>query len=267
MNYNSDIKELHQKVAYFYRNFPNENFLRHSNNIKELINQYKDLISKKDSIFRIISLFEENFDYIKIIKEVITGDDSFFNNLNNWLMNQGIPHLYYESIAYFTARIMRCLDSYNSSNQYGKEITLFRGLRLDYNSVLLYEKSKGKIILIPPFTSCSLSIKIAEIFARRGNPFKDKKFSVIFVIKFNHKENWISNGIDIRPISKFPSEQEIIIQAFSFFYVKEVKINNKEFIAYIYLDTIGKKEILEKELENGKDIEYNSIENIMQIKK
>ena len=178
-------------------------------------------------------------------------------------MNQRIDHLYYESIAYFTAGIMRCLDSCPHLEE---ETTLYRGLILDFNSLLIYEKSKGKIILIPPFTSCSLLKKVAEEFALKGKG-KGPLFSVIFIIKFNHKTNWISNGYNTNDISKFPSEKEIIIQAFSFFYVREVKINKNTYTAEIYLETIGKKEILEKEMENGKDIEYNSIENIMQIKK
>ena len=112
-------------------------------------------------------------------------------------MNQRIDHLYYESIAYFTAGIMRCLDSCPHLEE---ETTLYRGLKLDFNSLLIYEKSKGKIILIPPFTSCSQMLKIAEMFAGRESPLKkeslkDKSlFSVIFIIKFNHKTNWISNG-------------------------------------------------------------------------
>jgi polyferredoxin len=175
-------------------------------------------------------------------------------------MNQRIDHLYYESIAYFTAGIMRCLDSCPHLEE---ETTLYRGLKLDFNSLLIYEKSKGKIILIPPFTSCSLIKDVAKVFARGKEPL----FSVIFIIKFNHKNNWISNGYDLHYIAKYPKEREIIIQAFSFFYVREVEINKNTYTAEIYLETIGKKEILEKEMENGKDIEYNSIENIMQIKK
>jgi V8-like Glu-specific endopeptidase len=58
MNYNSDIKELHQMVANFYRSFPKINFLQYYNRIKELIVKNKVLISKKDSIFKLISLFD-----------------------------------------------------------------------------------------------------------------------------------------------------------------------------------------------------------------
>ena len=53
---------------------------------------------------------------------------------------------------------------------------------------------------------------------------------------------------------------------FTFYYVKDVKINTKNHTADIYLEVIGKKEILEEEIKNGKEIEYNKNENIIQIK-
>ena len=134
---------------------------------------------------------------------------------------------------------------------------------MDYDNLILYEKSKGKIILIPAFSSCSQLYNIAEYFTRENTK---SKFSVMFNIKVNHKENWLSNGINIQKISEFKSEREIIIQAFSFFYVRNVQIDVNKRTAEIYLESIGRKEILEKKIKNGKDIEYHEIENIMEIK-
>ena len=52
---------------------------------------------------------------------------------------------------------------------------------------------------------------------------------------------------------------------FSFYYVRDVQIDIKNYTADIYLETIGKKEILEEEIKKGKEIEYNQNENIIQI--
>ena len=57
-----------------------------------------------------------------------------------------------------------------------------------------------------------------------------------------------------------------MFQPFSFFHVKNVKINISDYTADIYLETIGKKEILEEQIQKGKEIEYNKEENIIQVK-
>ena len=262
MNYNSEIKKLHQMVAYFYGNFSKERFLKYSNIIKELFQKNKEFKELADRDIFAISLFEEYFEYDKIISEVIDNGWQFYMNLNKYLMNPKIENKDYESIAYFTSEFMYCLDSYaiNNNMYLRKEMTLYRGLTLDYDNLILYEKSKGKIILIPAFSSCSQLYNIAEYFTRENTK---SKFSVMFNIKVNHKENWLSNGINIQKISKFKSDWEIIIQAFSFFYARNVQIDVNKKTAEIYLESIGRKEILEKKIKNGKDIEYNEIENIM----
>ena len=98
--------------------------------------------------------------------------------------------------------------------------------------------------------------------------YKSKlKFSVIFLIKNNFKKDWISNGIIVPdPNLKYNKEKEIIFQPFSFFYVRDVKIDLKNYKADIYLETVGKKEILEEKIKFGKEINYNEHENIMEVK-
>ena len=265
MNYNSEIKKLHQMVAYFYGNFSKERFLKYSNIIKELFKKNKEFQKLDDKDIFAISLFEKDFENDKIIREVSGNGYKFYMNLNKYLMNPKIENKDYESIAYFTSEFMYCLDSYGIKNNihFRNEMTLYRGLKLDYNNLLLYEKSKGKIILIPAFTSCSKFKDVAKCFAKVNNK---SKFSVMFNIKLNHGKNWLSNGIDIQEISEYKGEEEIIIQAFSFFYVRDVQIDVNNRAAEIYLETIGRKEILEKKMKNGKDVEYNEIENIIQIK-
>ena len=82
------------------------------------------------------------------------------------------------------------------------------------------------------------------------------QFSVIYYITYFHNENWIPNGIDIQEISPH-KEQEILFQPFSFFILKDVKIETEKRKASIYLENIGKKEILEKAIQKGKKVQYN----------
>ena len=91
------------------------------------------------------------------------------------------------------------------------------------------------------------------------------KFSVVFIIKNCHKKKWISNGVDVQDISQYKKEKEILYQPFSFYYVRDVQVNINEYTADIYLETIGKQEILEEKIRIGKEIKYNEKERKMEI--
>jgi hypothetical protein len=66
--------------------------------------------------------------------------------------------------------------------------------------------------------------------------------------------------------SNYKKEQEILYQPFSFYFVRNVEIDKEHYTANIYLETIGKMEILEEQLKFGKSIEFNSNKRIMQVK-
>ena len=128
---------------------------------------------------------------------------------------------------------------------------------------------KEKIILLSAFTSTSQDEALAKRWAGRDKTkalYKTNlKFSVVFIIRNFCNKNWISNGIDVMKESEYKSEKEILYQPFSFYYVRDVQIDNKNYLADIYLDTIGKTEILEEKIKEGKNIEFNPKLKIMQV--
>ena len=67
----------------------------------------------------------------------------------------------------------------------------------------------------------------------------------------------------MQQLSEFQDEKEILYQPFSFYYVRDVHIDITNYMADIFLETIGKEEILEEQIKMGKNIEYNSKEQIM----
>ena len=96
--------------------------------------------------------------------------------------------------------------------------------------------------------------------------YKEKaNFSVLFIITNIYNSNWISNGIKVQNISDYKAEKEILFLPFSFFKVKSVEIDIVNYTADIYLETIGKNEVLEHKIKNGKHIQYDSRLNIMKI--
>ena len=168
---------------------------------------------------------------------------------------------------------MYSLNSYaKKSGEYYSlnDIEIRRGVKWSYSTLLQYERAVGKIILLSAFTSTSEEPLVAERFSGRKNSktlFTNKKrFSVIFIMKNYCKNDWISNGVKIQKVSEYAVEKQVLYQPFSFYYVRSVEIDQKNFKADIYLETIGKKEILEEQIQKGKSIKYNETDKIMEVK-
>jgi len=92
-------------------------------------------------------------------------------------------------------------------------------------------------------------------------------FSIEFIIINRFKQNYISNGINIQNDSPYKVEKSFVFQPFSFYYVKDVQIDTQNYTSTIYLETIGKEEILEEQIKKGKEIEFNEETKIMEVKK
>ena len=265
---------MHIKISQFYGDLSIETFKNNIEKMKLLIeyeNKEGKLINIDHEVLKGFLTFDlkndlESLDKL-IINEFTKRTYSF--DLNKWLTNAYFNS--FEVVAYFTARLMYSLNSYASQerkyyNRNKCEVYGWKGL--PYSDILSYERVKGKIILLSAFTQTSESEFIADKYARDESKTlggKRRKFSVKFTIQNNFKENWISNGINIDKIS-VERDRGILYQPFSFYYVREVLIDLKNYMAEIFLETIGKKEILEEEIKLGKEIKYNEKENIMEVK-
>ena len=272
-DYEGKYKDRHIKISQFYGNLNPETYKKNINQMVSNIDEQKiELNKKKEKVLEGLFTFDidKDLEFLdkKIIKEYTKN--TFYYDLNKMLMNYEIK---FESIAYFTSRLMYSLNRYASI--YDKYCTenekiIYRGTKLKYTDILPYKRAKGKIILLSAFTSTTEDESFAQRWSSRQKireVYKSKLlFSVVFYIKNNYKSNWISNGINIQEESQYKNEKEILFQPFSFYYVKDVSIDLKNYTADIYLETIGKVEILEEQIKNNKDIEYNKKENIIQIK-
>ena len=86
---------------------------------------------------------------------------------------------------------MYSLNSYSKEkNMFFQENnkTVYRGVKLPYSSLLLYERAKGKIVLFSSFTSASRSIFCEKRFCGRENSKElyeaNCLFSVILLMDF-----------------------------------------------------------------------------------
>ena len=258
-NYIDNYKNIHFKISQYYDNENQKSFyMKKEEYEKGLYNTYyKDLINK---------LFNNHY-YICNLYELIDKEytkNILYGDLNKWFMNS--KSIFYEPTVYCTSRLMHLFnnDAKYWRNYYTKDkYEVYRGVKLYYSSLLPYERAIGKIIILSTFIFTSED----ETDARRFSGRKDSlslyktalKFSVIFKIKNNYQKSWIPNGI-------LNGEKEIIYLPFSFYKVIDVKIDYKNYIADIYLETVGKTEILEEKItmDNNK-IQYNQNKEIIEI--
>ena len=281
-DYVDKYKERHFAISKFYGNLTVDLYKKNLEEVKKLIEkegENKELKIKDNDKKKLA----ESFLTFDIKKDIETLDkliiqeytkNTFYGDLNKWLMNMNSTMNSYEAVAYFTSRLMYSLNKYGVSNkkyynENKKEVR--RGIKIPYSSLLPYERAKGKVILLSGFTSTTLDeIQARNFSGRDAAKIQYKKilnFSVIYIIKNYHKNDWIANGVNIENESVFKTEREILYQPFSFYYVRDVQIYLDDFTADIYLETIGKKEILEEKIQKGENIEYNEVEKIMQVKK
>ena len=269
----------HEKLSKYYGELDEKLYEEAINNLIEYIKKDKNLKIEQKDLINSFKKFGKNNNcfgdiqsFNKLIKEYTK--DTFYADLNKWLLS--LNKNSYEYTAYFTGRFMYCLNSFASErNKYYKMNEIIqRGLKLPYSCLQLYERAIGKIIILSSFTSSTLDKKLAIEWSGRDTIKEEyeKKllFSVIFYIENVCKENWIMNGVDIHEESEYPDEKEILFLPFSFYYLKDVKLNLEEKIADIYLRTCGKKEIIEEKLKEGKEIiikEENNDDMIIEMNK
>ena len=285
--YKDKYQNRHSKISSFYGNINLDIYTKYFKRMKYLVEeeeQKSELKKEKNEILNGFKAFnlsnrntinenEDNVQDLEFLNKLIIKEytkNTIYRDLNKWLMNSNKN--FYESIGYFTARLMYSLNSYAiKNNKFFKKnkTTVYRGATIPYSCLLPYIRAKGKIIVLTSFTSTSESKDKALSFSRRNNSVKLFKtnllFSVLFIIKNIWEKNWISNGIDIQNESVY-KEKEILYLPFSFYHVSDIKVNLKKYTADIFLETIGKTQILEEEIKKGKEITYNELENIVEVK-
>ena len=272
-DYKDKYYERHEKISEFYGNLTVESYIKASKELNNFINnkEENDLKIKKDVLIESFKTFDLSKDLETLDKLIINEytKNTFYGDMNQWLrsLNTNV----YEKIAYYTARLMYSLNNYGlkSNNFFKEQKILYRGAKTSYINILSFERLKGKIIILSAFTSSSENEDIAINWSGRKNSrevFKNSnKFSVIYKIINHVIPDSISCGINIQNESKYKKEKEILFQPFSFYYVKNVFFDYKNYLADIELETIVKKEILEEKIRIGKKVIYDKNANLVRI--
>ena len=271
-------KIFHKKISQFYGDLSPETYKKYYEQLKIIIeqeeNENKLKNKNKNALIEGFSTYEikENMEIVdKLIIKEFEGNH-IYGDFNKWLYNLNIDN--FEPVAYFTSRFMYSLNTYAKQNNYycvENDKKLYRGEKRPYSFLIPYERSKGKIITLSSFISGSEDEFLAKHWAGMNNSkaiYKiNHKFCIEFIIINRFKKNYISNAINIQNESPYSSERAFLFQPFSFYFVKDVQIDTQNYTSTIYLETIGKEEILEEQIKKGKEIEFNEKTKIMEVKK
>ena len=278
-NYVDKYKSIHFKVSKFYGHLNCKEYQNYISqmNLIEKSNNFKNN-SNSNEIFEGFLSFdlEKDFESLKSLIRNIYERDNYFQVYKNWNRDINFMIEYYDPFLYFTSRFIYYINYISGKEEiaYIKENrNFYRGVKMPYVSILPYIRAKEKVIILSSFMAASEEKSIAEKYAGRGKSniiYKTNLyFSVIFYIKNIYKSGWIPSAVSILYNSKNYLEKEkdflYLFLPFTFYYVRNVEINTQRYTADIYLETIGKTEILEEEIKMGKEVEYNAKENIVQI--
>ena len=145
---------------------------------------------------------------------------------------------------YFTARLKYVLREFAKENKlfYNSQNILFKGMKLNYSTILPYFTAKGKTILIRSFMSASEEKDIASTYA--GKKEEITKLTGIFSVIFNISNcDKIKNAVNIQAKSNCELGEKILILPFYFYKVKDVNINYKDRTANIHLEAINEWDV------------------------
>lgn len=247
-------------MSQFYGDLNQETYKQYLNNL-EIVNKIKENINITNENFYTFDILKDlNICQNLIIQEYTKN--TFYSDLNKLLLKiKKFPSF----ILYLISRFKYYLNNYAKENKLFLEINkkeLYLGTKLTLSNILSYVRAKGKIILVQNSLFSSEVFKEAYLFSGRENSNKLKQnYSVIFTIMNMHKEGWIPNAI----IEEKDDEKKFIFLPFSFYYLRNIIIDFKNNTADIYLETVGKVEILEEKIKEGKELFYNEKENIIEV--
>ena len=275
-DYEHYIKKIHFLVAKHYNNFSDSNYKEAIEKVKafmdnpeeykfRILNNEGEQSYQKETMLNTLKLYEDiENNYINIIKNYTMERCSIYKDFNYLLLRLNKKGI--NAFGYFISGLIYSLNKFNKMTGNGEKSNrnLYRGMRLDMTELLSYERYEGEILCFPSFMSTSKKYSAAaepEGFGGRDVEVETREseglFSVVLTIKYNFSNGAVPNGSNIESISQFPTESECLLHPFSFFKVKKVKIDLKNFECDIDLENYSRRSILEEKLKYGYEIDFN----------
>ena len=275
--YKEDYLKFHKMIANHYVNQSEYNFNKNYKQLCNYLHFYNFKLEKKTKDEFLKSLIDFKDIYAKSIFEKIVFKSDFINDINELLLSKNSELL--KRLSYFIGGYMLALNKCGNTLdcEYKQNTELYQRRKMGYKELMKLQENINQIICFKTFL-CDIAPSghiHGEIYRGfiNGKTFLhnfylnlvDKNIMYDCKITINHifQDNWKTNCFSVfsKDIISFPQK---IFNLFSFFRVKEVKIDQNDKSAQIVLDTIGKKEILEYKIWNKHTVEYNNNENIIE---
>ena len=130
--------------------------------------------------------------------------------------------------------------------------------------MLEFLKNRNYAITFPFFLRMATNKKSEELMYIKNSDKKEKeKYSVIMQIDYLYDNGFEPCAFDLRELAQYPDEEEYILLPFTFLHLKKITIDSIKLIAEIHLQIIGKEEILEYQIKQGKSVEFDKDKNIL----
>ena len=272
-SYKDKDKILHKYISNNFGKISKDKtkaFLLNINDIINKNNEFRNEIRKED-----IKWFEEilnsinNKEYEKAISCYLK-DMSLSEILNKLLMKK--DNIIFEKIGYFVSNLMYSFVQYGEKRGRGVTYaqTFFKGKLLNILTILEFLKNKETLITFPYFFDFTDNKEFAELTAKRyyykGKNKNNELYSVMMKFDYLHDDGYEPSIFQLKYLMQYPEEEDYILLPFTFLKVTNVKIDSSKFIADIDFSIVGKLDILENEIRNGKNLEYDPENHLMVIK-
>ena len=256
-SYSFDYFSLHQTIAKYYLNSQLIDISKFNSIIKNSSINNKDDICIK--LYEFYNSFKNNnnkefiFNYLK--------KDNISNLLNQLLIKNNQAD--FDKISYFVGNLMYRIVQYGNEEKKGvtKAQKFYKGIQLSIFNLFEFIKNEGLLISFPHFMMISPKKELALLNSQRNLHSmyrKDKSlFSAMLNIDYLFDDGYEPSIFDLNNLIPYPDEEEFIVLPFTFFCVKSIKYDILKMNVDIDLQVIGKFEILEEKVKNGKKIIYD----------
>jgi len=262
-SYNFFYYLLHPSIATYFRESKLINESMFNPTLIKGINNNKKILFNK-----IYKFYNENKN--KNEKEFIfkyLKDENLSILFNQLLIKK--EKIDFDYIGYFAGNLMHRIVLYGKQAKKGvtQGNLLYKGIKLDFINLLEFIKNEKLLISFAHFLMITPRKELALLKSERNQALADRKnqnlFSVILNIEYYYDNNFEPSIFDINELMPYPDEEEFIVLPFTFFELKNIEYNTKNMEADIYLNVIGKSEILENKVKFGKKLNYDKDGKIM----
>ena len=262
-SYKYDYFNIHRSIANF---FTKSELIDSSKFNPELIKDIKK--GKKEIYFKIYNFYNsfKNTDDKEFIFNYLK-DENLFIPFNQLLIKK--DEIDFNNIGYFAGNLMYRIVQYGKKENKGIKngYQFYKGMQIDIINLFEYIKNKDLIISFSHFMTVTSKKVLAILNAKRNVNVSQRKesnlFSLLIKIEYLYDSAFEPSIFDLGELLLYPDEEEYIILPFTFFKIKNVKIDTKNMNVDIDLNVIGKKEILEEKVKIGKKLKYDKENHII----